>query len=69
MGLVYVPPEVLDGHKRVHLALAGSPDQAVHVLHLVTQTGQAISGWGLVCSIACWAPPSPLLAQQAGWFG
>ena len=26
------------------------------------------SGWDLVCSIACWAPPSPLMPEQAKLF-
>ena len=25
--------------------------------------------WGLVCSIACWAPPFPLMPKQASLFG
>ena len=28
-----------------------------------------VPGWGLVCSIACWAPPSPLMPNQASLFG
>ena len=26
------------------------------------------SGWGLVCSIACWAPPSPPMPEPASLF-
>ena len=28
----------------------------------------AYPGWGVVCLIACWAPPSPLMPEQASLF-
>ena len=32
-------------------------------------THQCHPGWGLVCSLACWAPPYPLMPKQVSLFG
>ena len=32
---------------------------------LACPTALQVRGWGVVCSVACWAPPSPLIPGQA----